>query len=133
MPKGYENKQYFHENKCGFCGFRFWICKSCWRGQKYCSQSCKDQAKRNRHKQAQLKYSKTPWFKEDRKVYQRDYRHKKQASVQTQDIVIRCQKSNVTDLSSNSEFLDVTADVMEPTTKGTNKIKCIICGRKGFG
>lgn len=44
---------------CRECGAGFGICRSCWRGQVYCSRVCRDAGKRRLHRQAQRRYRQT--------------------------------------------------------------------------
>jgi len=47
------------EIQCGWCGTVFCICRSCWRGQRYCSDACRQAARRQGHRQAQHRYRRT--------------------------------------------------------------------------
>ena len=47
------------EIECRWCGTLFCICRSCWRGQGYCSAECRSSAKRIAHQEAQRRYRKT--------------------------------------------------------------------------
>ena len=42
--------------KCGQCEAVFHVCRCCWRGQGYCSDRCRDEGRREKHRQAQAKY-----------------------------------------------------------------------------
>jgi len=44
---------------CRECGTGFGICRSCWRGQVYCSRACREAGKRRLHRQAQRRYRQT--------------------------------------------------------------------------
>jgi len=47
------------EITCKRCGTIFHVCKSCWRGQAYCSDACRTAAKSKAHRKTQQKYSRT--------------------------------------------------------------------------
>jgi len=47
------------EIQCPWCGKLFCICRSCWRGQRYCSDACRQAARRKAHRQAQQRYRRT--------------------------------------------------------------------------
>ena len=47
------------EIECRWCGKCFCICRRCWRGQCYCSEKCRDAARREAHREAQRRYRKT--------------------------------------------------------------------------
>lgn len=44
---------------CRCCGRIFYICRSCWRGQAYCSNRCRQYAQREAHRLAQQRYRQT--------------------------------------------------------------------------
>jgi len=44
---------------CSECGQELSICRSCWRGQKYCGETCRVSARRKQRRQIQKKYSGT--------------------------------------------------------------------------
>lgn len=45
--------------QCRECSFIFCICRSCWRGQAYCSKGCRESGRRGAHREAQRRYRKT--------------------------------------------------------------------------
>ena len=47
------------EITCRWCGKVFCVCQSCWRGQCYCGQACRNAAKRQAHRKAQKSYRQT--------------------------------------------------------------------------
>ena len=44
---------------CGCCRMIFHMCRSCYRGQVYCSEECRDSGYRRNHREAQRKYRST--------------------------------------------------------------------------
>jgi hypothetical protein len=44
---------------CRWCSSEFFLCRRCWRGQSYCSMSCRMQAKAAAHRRAQRIYRQT--------------------------------------------------------------------------
>jgi hypothetical protein len=44
---------------CAECGQELSICKSCWRGQKYCGEFCRIKARRKQRCEIQKRYSST--------------------------------------------------------------------------
>lgn len=44
---------------CRWCGNTFYICQSCWHGQVYCSDTCRDPAQKKIHNKAQKLYRQT--------------------------------------------------------------------------
>lgn len=47
------------EIECRLCGIRFCVCRRCWRGQRYCSETCRNAARREQHREAQRRYRRT--------------------------------------------------------------------------
>ena len=45
--------------RCRWCRLVFCICRSCFRGQAYCSNPCRIAGKRNSHREAQRRYRRT--------------------------------------------------------------------------
>lgn len=44
---------------CRRCGRTFYICRSCWRGQAYCRDSCRHHSQREAHRLTQQRYRRT--------------------------------------------------------------------------
>lgn len=49
---------------CRRCSLEFFVCHSCWRGQAYCSEACRQAAHKEAHCMAQRKYRQTEKGKE---------------------------------------------------------------------
>jgi len=45
--------------RCRWCGKIFYICRSCFRGQAYCTDECREARNRIAHRKAQKEYRKT--------------------------------------------------------------------------
>ena len=56
------------------CGEAFWICRSCDRGQRYCSDRCRLKARRRQRREANLRHQKSPEGRLDHRDRQRAYR-----------------------------------------------------------
>lgn len=114
---------------CKRCTVGFDICSHCWRGQCYCSAECRSIGRRDQHRKAQEKYSKTPGFREDRRNYQREYREKRKQDAERSDLVEALAQdtapcflqTHVTDQSSNHR----KTRLIEPKIQ----FFCNICGR----
>jgi hypothetical protein len=87
---------------CAVCNCCFWICQSCWRGQKYCSVSCSKQGRLIQRRASQKNYARSPEVRQDRKEYQQNYRIKKSDLIKKNS-----QKVGVTDHTSPSLVLRV--------------------------
>ena len=46
--------------RCRKCGTEFFVCRSCWRGQGYCSASCRVSARLDVGRRAQSRYRRSP-------------------------------------------------------------------------
>lgn len=55
------NTPVFHVRQihCDRCGTGFFVCQSCWRGQRYCSEECREPAQREARQGAQRRYRRT--------------------------------------------------------------------------
>ncbi len=42
--------------RCRWCNLSFHVCRSCWRGQAYCCDRCRDAGRRYNHRNAQRRY-----------------------------------------------------------------------------
>lgn len=66
------------------CGGLFWICRSCDRGQRYCSPSCRHQARRRQLREANRRHQRSPEGRLDHRDRQRAYRARRRAGVTDQ-------------------------------------------------
>ena len=62
---------------CANCAVQFFCCRSCWRGNKYCSLRCRCEARRKKHREHEKKYAATLAGQESRRKRQRTFRQKK--------------------------------------------------------
>ena len=51
---------FLRQIRCRWCGFVFYVCQHCWRGQAYCSDECRIAGTRHNHREAQRRYRQTP-------------------------------------------------------------------------
>ena len=61
--------------QCRWCEFYFCICRSCFRGQAYCSDQCRCEGKRRRQSKAQRKYRQTKKGKKNHREAENRRRH----------------------------------------------------------
>ena len=71
------------ELECRECGIHFLVCRTCWRGQRYCSEFCIKNSRLKSHRKDQRRYAKTESGKLSHKKRQRKYRLKKNETDQT--------------------------------------------------
>ena len=62
--------------QCRWCGLFFCICRSCWRGQTYCSDECRIAGKLKRQSEAQRQYRQTPKGKKAHREAENRRRHR---------------------------------------------------------
>jgi len=117
------------------CGAIFWICRSCDRGHCYCSDRCRQKARREQRRAANLRYRKTLEARLDQRDRQRAYRQRlAKHSVMDQ--------GSLEGSSSHKIIAPVfsQAFVVGKCGKPTPEIRtihnhgipcCIICGRSG--
>lgn len=68
---------------CRRCGRIFYICRSCWRGQAYCCDSCRHHSRREAHRLAQQRYRQTAKGREAHRQAER--RRRRQNPEKTMD------------------------------------------------
>lgn len=77
----------FRQKRCRACNAVFVICRSCDRGQRYCSPRCRVPALREQRRRANRRHQRSPEGRLDHRDRQREYRQ-------------RCAQRRVTDTSS---------------------------------
>jgi len=61
------------------CDKTFYLCKSCDRGQRYCSPQCRQQTRRVQHRRASARFQNTEPGRQAHCDYQRAYRDRRRA------------------------------------------------------
>lgn len=74
------------EFHCRRCNVLVTICQSCWRGQRYCGESCRSEAAREAHRRSQSRYASSGLGKANQKLRSRRQRLKKSATDETTKI-----------------------------------------------
>ena len=94
---------------CRACAAIFCICRHCDRGQCYCSPACRQGARRQQKRAADLRYQRTDAGRRAHRIRQRNYR-------------LRQAKARVTDHGPHS--------IMRPRTADDGEFRhCAVCGR----
>jgi hypothetical protein len=70
---------------CRWCQAVFWICPHCDRGQRYCSLSCRTQARRQQRRSANRRYQQSPEGRQDHRDRQRQYRYRRRIGTGVTD------------------------------------------------
>jgi len=115
---------------CRACGKLFWICRHCDRGQRYCSESCRQQAYLQERRLANQRHQRSPEGQLDHRDRQRAYRWH----------LLLAQKS-VTDKPSLASSLGPRMPLAitfrrpshceSPSLRFSGWLRCIVCGRRG--
>jgi len=110
------------------CGMMFYICRSCDRGHRYCSDRCRLKARRQQRREANRRHQQSDEGRLDHCDRQRLYRQR-----------IRLRKKSVTDQGSlNRNLYDTLphdkAELLEGQIDGSGSkpVFCIRCGRAGW-
>ena len=104
---------------CSHCGETFVICKSCYRGHKYCSKSCREAGYESSRIKARRKYNQSIEAKLDHRDRNRKYRLK---SYQ-KNVMDKTSVSSQNELNLNTQ--DLIHDELEKLTKKDGV--CISC------
>ena len=102
------------------CGAVFYVCRSCDRGQRYCSQRCRDKARREQRRAANRRHQRSEEGRLDHRDRQREYR-RRLARVRVTD-----QGSDALFRSSTLPPLGLSGLEAEP-----GEVICCVCGRRG--
>jgi hypothetical protein len=102
------------------CGAVFYVCRSCDRGQRYCSERCRDKARREQRRAANRRHQRSEEGRLDHRDRQREYRR-------------RLALLRVTDQGSDEEVCSSTLPplpllLVEPAS---GEVICSVCGRRG--
>ena len=122
---------------CGWheCGSIFWIHRSCDRGHRYCSDRCRQKARREQRRAANLRYRQTLEARLDQRDRQRSYRQRlAKHSVMDQGSPEEPFSRKIVSLLHSPEDTAGKCGKSKPETRmihdhGTPC--CIICGRRG--
>lgn len=102
------------------CGAVFYLCRSCDRGQRYCSDRCREKSRREQRRAANRRHQESLEGRLDHRDRQREYRTRQ---------ALLC----VTDQRSGAEAVFFTLPVPSwPSLDSSgDEVFCRICGRTG--
>jgi hypothetical protein len=102
------------------CGAVFYLCRPCDRGQRYCSEQCRDKSRREQRRAANRRHQCSPEGRLDHRDRQREYR---------QRLLARC----VTDQSSGTrvDFPSLWPLDSRLRDRCRSVVFCRVCGRQG--
>lgn len=104
------------ELKCSNCMSRFVICKSCYRGHRYCSLECRDRGYAEARKRARRKYAQTAEARLDHRDRNRLYR-------------LRRKWNHENFVMDKSSMYDSMAVVPKAEKSSPKAVCCIVCHR----
>jgi hypothetical protein len=102
------------------CGSVFYVCRPCDRGQRYCSERCRDKARREQRRAANCRHQRSLEGRLDHRDRQREYRR-------------RLAARRVTDQGSGEEVCAFTLPplTLAPVETASDAVICCVCGRRG--
>jgi hypothetical protein len=102
-----------------WCGAVFYVCRSCDRGQRYCSEQCREKSRREQRRAANRRHQRSDEGRLDHRDRQREYRLR---------LVGR-----VTDQGSGGEACSPTLRSLTewPFEPVAGAVFCRLCGRRG--
>ena len=101
------------------CAVIFFICRSCYRGQRYCSAACRQIARREQRRAANRRHQQSPEGRLDHADRQRAYRLRLACRVTDQGSARRPLSGSISQL-----------DPIQPRP-APRRVCCIVCGRRG--
>jgi hypothetical protein len=111
----------FYQRRCHAqgCAAVFFICRSCYRGQRYCSEPCRQLARRQQRRAANRRHQQSPEGRLDHADRQREYRLRVAGRVTDQGSATEAGSGSISQL-----------DPIQPRpTPG--RVCCVVCGRRG--
>jgi len=119
------------------CRALFFLCSHCDRGQRYCSATCRDQARRQQRRCANQRHQQSPEGRLDHRDRQRQYRQRRQTRVTDQgSLSITCSASSQCGpvAAPRMEVPDTASADLLPRWSDTRtcvRLCCRVCGRTG--
>jgi len=121
----------------GGCGLMFFICRSCYRGQAYCSERCRQESRQEQRRKANRRYQQDPEVRRDHRDRQREYRKQfRESRVTDQSSLVDCSWGSICAplVKTEAEPPSVEEQRVQPKAgwrERFNQLVCIICGRVG--
>ena len=106
----------------------FWICRSCDRGQQYCSERCRQKSRRQQRREANRRHQQSPEGRMDHRDRQREWRRRRCSRVTDQSsplLLLFDRITAVEPLSTESGSLETAIVAFIQPNYET---RCTICG-----
>ncbi len=116
---------------CKECGFWFSICRSCYHGNRYCSDKCKIIGYRKRIIEAQRRYRKSKKGKIKRRQLAKDYRYRKWKNKHLKKKASK-KKYNLLKKNTNKTIFMNTEKLNKNKLPINSSTTCHFCGAKGI-
>lgn len=115
----------FYERRCHApcCRVLFFICRSCYRGQRYCSGPCRRTARREQRRAANRRHQQSDEGRLDHRDRQRAYRQRRLARVTDQGSAPPIDSGSI---APQSDPIGRNARRL-----ARRRVCCIVCGRRG--
>lgn len=116
------------------CGAMFFICLSCYRGQTYCSQSCRQKSRQEQLRQANRRYQRSWEARLDHRDRQRAYRLRRcRVTDQSSLAPDSCGRMDpeLVPVSTRPAFSKSDDLRQRRRQQGFHRLFCIFCGRWG--
>ena len=115
------------------CGALFVICRSCYRGQAYCSERCRQKGRRQRRREANRRHQQTREGRLDHRDRQRAYRQRRREGrvTDTTSRTRRCSAKNILQRKLQRLAAEPDSRREEDDHEGIVQVEpvCIVCGR----
>lgn len=114
----------FYQRRCHArgCAALFYICRACYRGQRYCSEACRQVSRREQRRAANRRHQQSLEGRLDHIDRQRAYRRRRAVRVTDQ--------GSAAGLACGS--IAATAPIGRRAGRGAGHgVRCLVCGRRG--
>ena len=114
---------------CGWCHLFFCVCRSCWRGQAYCSNKCRQASQKYAHREAQRRYRR----KEKGRKAHRDWQRRRRMGKVKKSVADRATTIYPSRYKITSSNVKVTKGscYFEKRPQVGMKGHCYFCGKAG--
>ncbi len=116
---------------CRQCGIYFSICRKCYRGQAYCSDSCRAKGYRKLHREAQKRYRKKKKGRQKHRDAERRRRWKFWENIQKKEGNLNRRKEKAKSLKQSATHF-VERKVLKMKKCIGENARCHFCGQEGI-